>query len=74
MIQRDSALNHDLNSGNTAASPAAEHLESPSPDVMTEAKTDGEKLDRLGMESATRAQHRTQHNEERVPQSTIFSK
>jgi hypothetical protein len=74
MIQRDSALNHDLNSGNTPASPAADHLESPAPVAMTEAGTETEKLDRLGMESAKRAQHRVQHNEERIPQSTIFSK
>jgi len=74
MIQRDSALNQDLNSGNNPASPAAEHMESPVPVAMTEAGTDQEKLDRLGMESAKRAQHRLQHNEERIPQSTIFSK
>jgi hypothetical protein len=74
MIQRDSALNHDLNSGSTAASPAADHLDSPVPVVMTEAGTESEKLARLGMESAKRAQHRLQHNEERTPGSTIFSK
>jgi hypothetical protein len=63
-----------LNSSSTAASPAADHLETPAHDVLTEHKTDSEKLDRLGMESATRAQHRVQHNTEREPQSTIFSK
>jgi hypothetical protein len=74
MIQRDSALNQDLNSGNTPASPAADHLATPSPDVMVEAKTPSERLDHIAMESAKRAQHRTQHNQDRQPQSTIFSK
>jgi hypothetical protein len=69
MIQRDSALNQDLNSTSTAASPAAGHMESPVDVAMTEAETTGERLDRMGMESARKAQHRLQHSE-----GTIFSK
>jgi hypothetical protein len=69
MIQRDSALNQDLNSTSTAASPAAGHMESPVEVAMTEAETKEERLNRVGMQSATKAQHRLQHNE-----GTIFSK
>jgi hypothetical protein len=69
MIQRDSALNQDLNSSSTASSPAAGHMESPVDVAMTEAETTGERLDRVGMESATKAQHRQHRNED-----TIFSK
>jgi hypothetical protein len=69
MIQRDSALNHDLNSSSTASSPAAGHMDSPVDVAMTEAETHEERLNRVGMESATKSQHRQQHNE-----GAIFSK
>ncbi len=44
-------------------------MESPVDVAMTEAETTGQRLDRVGMESATKAQHRQHRNE-----GTIFSK
>jgi hypothetical protein len=74
MIQKDSVLNQDLNSTQTSVSPAHAHLLSDTPDAIKTNKTESERLDRLGMESARRAQNRVHNNEQRLPEDTIFTK
>jgi hypothetical protein len=74
MSKQDSNLNQDLNSTKTAFSPAHQHLQQDAPDAINSNKTSEERLDRLGMESARRAQNRFHKNDERLPGDTIFSK
>lgn len=74
MAREDSALNQDLNSGTSSFSPAHKHLEDDSPETTVSAKDKHAALDRLAMESAKRAERRTQRNAERIPTNTTFSK
>jgi hypothetical protein len=62
-----------LNSTKTGARPSHEAIEEET--SATEAgKSDQEKLDHVGMESAKRAQNRIHSNEETTPGNSIFSK
>ena len=70
----DSSLNQDLNSSKTAFSPAHQHLQQNAPEAINSTKSDQERLDRVGMESARRAQNRLHHNDERIPTETTFTK
>jgi hypothetical protein len=74
MAKEDTALNQDLNSGTSSFSPAHKHLQDDSPETVVSAKDEQAELDRLGMESAKRAEHRFQKNEERIPTETMFTK
>jgi hypothetical protein len=74
MAKEDSALNQDLNSGTNSFSPAHKHLQEDSPETVVSAKDEQAALDRLGMESAKRAEHRLQRNAERIPTDTTFTK
>jgi hypothetical protein len=62
-----------LDSTKTGARPSHEAIEEGS--TATEVgKTDEQKLDHIGMESAKRAQNRIHSNEETTPGNSIFSK
>ncbi|MEO6816537.1 MAG: hypothetical protein ABI177_07530 [Edaphobacter sp.] len=62
-----------LDSTKTGARPSHEAIEEGS--TATEVgKSDEEKLDHIGMESAKRAQNRIHSNEETTPGNSIFSK
>ena len=74
MAKEDTALNQDLNSGTNSFSPAHNHLQDDSPETVVTPKDKQAALDRLGMESAKRAEHRFQKNEERIPTETMFTK
>jgi hypothetical protein len=74
MAKEDTALNQDLNSGSNSFSPAHKHLQDDSPETVVTPKNKQAALDRIGMESAKRAEHRFQRNAERIPNDTIFSK
>ena len=74
MAKEDTALNQDLNSGTNSFSPAHNHLQDDSPETVVPAKDEHAAIDRLGMESAKRAEHRFQQNEERIPTDTMFTK
>jgi hypothetical protein len=62
-----------LDSTKTAARPSHEAIEEESP-ATDVGKSDEEKLDHAGMESARRAQNRIHSNEETTPGNSIFSK
>jgi hypothetical protein len=74
MAKEDTALNQDLNSGTSSFSPAHKHLQDDSPETVVSPKDEQAAIDRIGMESAKRAEHRIQKNEERIPSSTLFTK
>jgi hypothetical protein len=74
MAKEDTALNQDLNSGTNSFSPAHKHLQDDSPESVVAAKNKQAALDRLGMESAKRAQHRFQRNAEKIPTDSTFTK
>lgn len=74
MAKEDSALNQDLNSGKSSFSPAHTHLQDASTESVVSAKDEQAAMDRLAMESAKRAEHRFQRNEERIPTETLFTK
>jgi hypothetical protein len=62
-----------LDSTKTGARPSHEAIEEET--SATEAgKSDQEKMDHIGMESAKRAQNRIHSNEETTPGNSIFSK
>ena len=62
-----------MNSSKTGARPSHEAIKEES--TATEAgKTDQQKMDHAGMESAKRAQNRIHSNEETTPGNSIFSK
>ncbi|WP_433969321.1 hypothetical protein [Tunturiibacter gelidiferens] len=62
-----------MNSSKTGARPSHEAIEDES--TATEVgKTDQQKMDHAGMESAKRAQNRIHSNEETTPANSIFSK
>jgi hypothetical protein len=62
-----------LDSSKTAARPSHEAIEEET--TATEVgKSDEEKLNHAGMESAKRAQNRIHSNEEKTPGNSIFSK
>jgi hypothetical protein len=62
-----------LDSTKTGARPSHEAIESDG-SATEVGKTDQEKLDHIGMESAKRAQNRIHSNEETTPGNSIFSK
>lgn len=74
MSQLDSSLNLNLNSTKTAARPSHEAVETHTGDATDAGKSEQEHLDRVGMESAKRAQNRIHNDEETTPGNTIFSK
>ena len=74
MAKEDTALNQDLNSGTNSFSPAHKHLQDDSPETVVSAKDEQAALDRLGMESAKRAEHRFQQNADSIPTDTMFTK
>lgn len=70
----DSSSNRNLNSTKNAARPAHEAVESHTGDATNAEKTEEQKMDRVGMESAKRAQNRIHNDEETTPGNSIFSK
>jgi len=74
MAKEDTALNQDLNSGTSSFSPAHKHLQDDGPETVVSPKDKQASLDRLGMESAKRAEHRFQRNAEQIPTNSIFTK
>jgi len=62
-----------LDSTKTGARPSHEAIEEES-SATEVGKTDEEKLNHIGMESAKRAQNRIHSNEEKTPGNSIFSK
>ncbi|WP_348266734.1 hypothetical protein P8936_12515 [Edaphobacter paludis] len=62
-----------LDSTKTGARPSHEAIEEES-SATEVGKTDEEKLNHVGMESAKRAQNRIHSNEETTPGNSIFSK
>lgn len=62
-----------LDSTKTGARPSHEAIEEES-SATEVGKTDEEKLNHIGMESAKRAQNRIHSNEETTPGNSIFSK
>ena len=73
-MANESSTNLNLNSTKSGARPSHEAVESHTGDATDVVKTDEEKLDRVGMESAKRAQNRIHNDEETTPGNTIFSK
>ncbi|MEO6815095.1 MAG: hypothetical protein ABI177_00190 [Edaphobacter sp.] len=66
-------MSQGLDSTKTGARPSHEAIEGDN--SATEiGKSDEEKLDQIGMESAKRAENRIHSNEERTPGNSIFSK
>lgn len=74
MIQNESSMNQNLNSTKTSSSPSHEAVMPDTPDATTASKTASEKLNQSAMQTARRAQNRIHINEERSPESTIFTK
>lgn len=62
-----------LDSTKTGARPSHEAIEEET-SATEVGKSDEEKLNHVGMESAKRAQNRIHSNEERTPGNSIFSK
>ena len=71
MNQNDSSSNRNLNSTKSPIRPSHEAVESHTGDAQT---SEDEKLDRVAMEGAKRAQNRIHNDEETTPGNTIFSK
>jgi hypothetical protein len=62
-----------MNSSKTGARPSHEAIEDES-SATEVGKSDQQKMDHAGMESAKRAQNRIHSNEETTPGNSIFSK
>jgi hypothetical protein len=62
-----------LDATKTGARPSHEAIESDE-SATDVGKTDQQKMDRIGMESAKRAENRIHSNEESTPGNSIFSK
>ncbi len=73
-MSNEGSLNMNLNSTKTGARPSHEAVESKTGDATDVVKTEDEKMDRVGMESAKRAQNRLHNDEESTPGSTLFTK
>ncbi len=73
-MSNDSSTNLNLNSTKTGARPSHEAVETHTGDATDAAKTEQEKMDRVGMESAKRAQNRIHNDEETTPGDTLFTK
>jgi len=67
-------MEQDLNSSKTAARPSHEAIEDEAGTSKLTDATEHEKLDRVAMRGAKRAENRILNNEENIPGSTIFSK
>ena len=63
-----------LDSTKTPARPSHESIESTGGKATTANDTPRERLDHAAMESAKRAQNRIHDNEQKNPESTIFTK
>jgi hypothetical protein len=74
MNNRDGSSNLNLNSTKSATRASGEALESLTGDATDAGKTEEQKIDRVAMESAKRAQNRIHNDEETTPGNTIFSK
>ena len=61
------------NSSKTPARPSHEAIEQEA-DVTVAGKTERERMDKIGMESAKRAQNRIHSEEEVNPKDTMFTK
>ena len=73
-MSNESSLNLNLNSTKSGARPSHEAVESGTGEATDAGATDQEKMDRIGMESAKRAQNRIHNDEESTPSDSIFSK
>jgi hypothetical protein len=73
-MARDTNLNQDLNSKKTASSPAHQHMQSNPLAADASLTSKQKRLNGLGMESARRAGNRFSINDQRTPDSTIFTK
>lgn len=73
-MSNESSLNLNLNSTKTGARPSHEAVETGTGEATDVAATEQQKMDRVGMESAKRAQNRIQNDEESTPGDSIFSK
>jgi len=74
VIQNESSMNQNLNNTKTSSVPSHEAVMSDTPDAVDTSKTVSERLDQSAMQAARRAQNRIHINEERSPESTIFTK
>lgn len=63
-----------LDSTKTPARPSHEAIESTGGNATNTAETPRKRMDHEAMESAKRAQNRIHDNEEKNPESTIFTK
>ena len=73
-MSNESSLNLNLNSTKSGARPSHEAVESHTGDATDIVKTEEEKMDRVGMESAKRSQNRIHNDEENTPGNTLFTK
>ncbi len=67
-------MNQNLNSSKTHGRPSHEAIEESHTGDATEGRTAQQRMDRVAMESAKRAQNRIHNDEETTPGNTIFSK
>ena len=74
MSSNDSSTNLNLNSTKTGARPSHEAVETHTGDATDVVKTEQEKMDRVGMESAKRSQNRIHNEEQKNPEDTLFTK
>jgi hypothetical protein len=63
-------MRQDLDTNKSAARPAHAAIE----DKRRTSETEHQKIDRVAMKSAKRAQNRILANEEKIPGSTLFTK
>jgi hypothetical protein len=67
-------MEQDLHSSKTPARPSHEAIEDKIGINTLTDQTEEQKIDKVAMEGAKRAQNRIHANEEHIPGSTIFSK
>ncbi len=67
-------MNQDLNTSKTAGRPSHEAIEESHTGDAEEGKTAQQRMDRVGMESAKRAENRIHNDEGTVPGTQIFTK
>ena len=73
-MANEGSLNLNLNSTKSGARPSHEAVESHTGDATDVVKTEEERMDRVGMESAKRAQNRIHNDEQSNPEDTLFTK
>ncbi len=74
MNSNEGSTNLNLNSTKSGARPSHEAVETHTGDATDAAKTEQEKMDRVGMESAKRAENRIHNDEETNSSNTLFTK